>query len=131
MMKNILKLTFIHSKKYVQLYVKFISLTITITISSLALFVTIYKSLLIIQRKIKGKENHFDSFIAGIIGGYIIFGNDNPVNQQIVLYLFSRISTGLAKLAVKKGYITAHDNSFSIFAAITWGNYDFIHIEFY
>jgi peroxisomal membrane protein 4 len=37
------------------------------------------------------------------------------------LYLFSRISTGLAKLAVKKNYVHSPDKSFSIFAAVTWG----------
>jgi peroxisomal membrane protein 4 len=77
--------------------------------------------LLLAQRKIKGFEHSSDSFIAGIIGGYIIFGTDNAVNQQIVLYLFSRISTGLAKLAVKKGVLPSPDYSFSAFAAVTWG----------
>ena len=61
--------------------------------------------------------------MAGIIGGYLIFGSDNPVNQQIILYLFSRISTGMAKLAVKKGYVNAPEWSFSAFAAMTWGNH--------
>ncbi|KAJ3257188.1 Peroxisomal membrane protein 4 [Boothiomyces macroporosus] len=102
MAKQILQLTYQHSK-------------------NLAFFVTIYKSLLLIQRKIKGKEHNPDSFIAGLIGGYIIFGSDNAVNQQIVLYLFSRISTGLARLAHMKGLVPAPDYSFSAFAAVTWG----------
>jgi hypothetical protein len=37
-------------------------------------------------RWIKGKENEYDSFISGIIGGYLIFGDDTPVNQQIKLF---------------------------------------------
>jgi peroxisomal membrane protein 4 len=40
--------------------------------------VTLYKTLLLLQRKIKGFEHHSDSFIAGIIGGYVVFGKDNP-----------------------------------------------------
>jgi peroxisomal membrane protein 4 len=64
MAKTILKLTYQHSR-------------------NLAFFVTIYKSLLLVQRKVKGFEHQSDSFIAGIIGGYIIFGTDNAVNQQV------------------------------------------------
>jgi peroxisomal membrane protein 4 len=41
---------------------------------NLALFVTIYKSLLVFQRLIKGKENNLDSFFAGLVGGYVVFG---------------------------------------------------------
>ena len=54
MVKNILKLTYQHSR-------------------NLALFVTIYKSTLYILHKIKGFEHSSDDFIAGIVGGYIIF----------------------------------------------------------
>lgn len=102
MLKYILKATYQHSR-------------------NLAFFVTIYKSLLLLQKRIQGGEKNAHSFIAGIIGGYAIFGTDNAVNQQIVLYLFSRISTGLARLAVKKGIVSAPEKSFTYFAAITWG----------
>jgi peroxisomal membrane protein 4 len=51
---------------------------------NLAFFVTIYKSLLILLRKVQGREDHFHSFIAGLIGGYTIFGTDNAVNQQVL-----------------------------------------------
>ncbi|KAI8899276.1 Tim17/Tim22/Tim23/Pmp24 family-domain-containing protein [Globomyces pollinis-pini] len=102
MLNFILKVTFQHSR-------------------NLAFFVTIYKSLLLIQKKIKGVEHSFDSFIAGIIGGYFVFGTDNAVNQQIVYYLFSRITVGLARLCVKKGVLKAPDHSFSMFSATVWG----------
>ncbi|KAJ3415999.1 hypothetical protein HDV05_003596 [Chytridiales sp. JEL 0842] len=88
---------------------------------NLAFFVTIYKSLMLLQRVIKGKEDGADPFVAGLIGGYIIFGEDNNINQQIVLYLFSRISMGLAKLAVKKEIIPQPAHAFPVFAAVTWG----------
>lgn len=72
MLKSILKLTYQHSR-------------------NLAFFVTIYKSLLLVQRKVKGFEHHSDSFLAGIIGGYIIFGTDNAVNQQVFIISLDRI----------------------------------------
>jgi peroxisomal membrane protein 4 len=105
MAKSILNLTYQHSR-------------------NLAFFVTIYKSLLLLQRKVRGDVEHSaDSFIAGLIGGYMIFGTDNAVNNQIVLYLFSRVSTALARLAVKKGIIKDpnSDYTFSIFSAVIWG----------
>ena len=64
MTKNILDLTYQHSR-------------------NLAFFVTIYKSLLFLARKLKGQEHNIDSFVAGAIGGYIIFGNDTSVNNQV------------------------------------------------
>jgi hypothetical protein len=144
-------------------------------------FVTIYKTLMVIQRRLRGKESSLDAFVAGVIGGWIVFGkNDNinmqvrpkigcfaadcpdrheniyqdfssfffsfledrkadgfpffvfspwplcldflpPPSTQIVLYLFSRISMGLAQLAVKKGMIPNPPNSFPVFAAVVWG----------
>ncbi|KAI8915882.1 Tim17/Tim22/Tim23/Pmp24 family-domain-containing protein [Gorgonomyces haynaldii] len=88
---------------------------------NLATFVPIYKALLLGLKKLKGKEDNLDSFVAGVIGGYLVFGTDNPVNNQIVLYLFSRISVGLARLLVKRNVIPAPSYSFPLFSAITWG----------
>jgi peroxisomal membrane protein 4 len=89
---------------------------------NLAFFVTIYKSLMALQRFIRGKEASSDSFFAGLIGGYIIFGDNNNINMQIVLYLFSRILVGLAKLIYnKQTSVQAPAQTYPIFAAIVWG----------
>jgi peroxisomal membrane protein 4 len=51
---------------------------------NLAKYVTIYKTLLLLQRKANGgKERGADTFIAGLIGGYFVFGERNPVNEQV------------------------------------------------
>jgi peroxisomal membrane protein 4 len=42
-------------------------------------------------------------------------------NFQIVLYLFSRILIGLAKIPEKRKIIQAPEKTFNIFAAIVWG----------
>jgi hypothetical protein len=49
---------------------------------NLAFFVTIYKSLMLLQRTVK-KEASSDAFIAGLIGGWIIFGKNNNINNQV------------------------------------------------
>ncbi len=51
---------------------------------NLAFFVTIYKTLMVLQRRVKGKEDKFDAFFSGLVGGYIIFGEDNNINQQVL-----------------------------------------------
>ncbi|TPX34908.1 hypothetical protein SmJEL517_g02623 [Synchytrium microbalum] len=88
---------------------------------NLALFVTIYKSVLLVLKKLRGVENQGDAFVAGIVGGYIIFGEDTAVNQQISLYVFARIMIGLASLAVKKNVIAQPPHAYPVFAAVVWG----------
>jgi hypothetical protein len=51
---------------------------------NLAFFATIYKTLLIVQRRMHGKERPLDSFLAGLVGGYMVFGENNNVNQQVI-----------------------------------------------
>ncbi|KAL7421991.1 hypothetical protein Q5752_003763 [Cryptotrichosporon argae] len=58
---------------------------------NLAKFVTLYKLLLLLQRRLNGGvERDMDTFIAGGIGGWWVFGERTPINEQIVLYVLSR-----------------------------------------
>ena len=51
---------------------------------NLAKFVSIYKTFLLLQEKMNGgKQRDIDTFIAGLIGGYIVFGERNAVNEQV------------------------------------------------
>jgi len=101
---------------------------------NLAKFVSIYKTLLLIQKKLnRGKERSADTFIAGLFGGYVVFGNRTAVNEQIVLYVASRV---MASFIPRAGvpYSTSSPTSpaitkplppdsryFSVFAALSWG----------
>ncbi|KAJ2760529.1 hypothetical protein H4S06_001677 [Coemansia sp. BCRC 34490] len=89
----------------------------------LAFFVTIYKSLMLLQRRIsaEGKKSDLHTFVAGFVGGWFVFGEKTSVNQQIILYLFSRIAMGLVNTVMKAGDFTAPPNSFALFAAVCWG----------
>ncbi|KAJ2001608.1 Ubiquitin-conjugating enzyme E2 4 [Coemansia thaxteri] len=89
----------------------------------LAFFVAIYKLLLLVQQRLSttGKSTDLHTFVAGAIGGYLVFGEQTNVNQQITLYLFSRIAMGLANTALKAANVAAPPQSFAIFAAICWG----------
>ena len=53
---------------------------------NLAKFVSLYKTLLLIQKKANGgKERSWDTFIAGLIGGYVVFGERSAINEQVCL----------------------------------------------
>jgi len=59
---------------------------------NLARFVTGYKVLLLLQKKLnKGKERDMDTFWAGLGAGWWVFGERNAINEQIVLYVSSRV----------------------------------------
>lgn len=83
----------------------------------------------------------YHSFIAGAIGGYFIWGRYSAVNQQIVLYLASRVLMGLwnramigrSKPRLEEGSVALAEDtklmrqsaqsskSYPIMAAIIWG----------
>ncbi|GAA6063947.1 hypothetical protein JCM10212_002145 [Sporobolomyces blumeae] len=61
---------------------------------NLAKFVAIYKTCLLVQKTLAGgKQRSLDTFFAGLVGGWCVFGERNAVNEQIVLYVVSRVIT--------------------------------------
>jgi len=106
---------------------------------NLASFVSLYKTLLLIQRKLNGgKERKADTFFAGLIGGYIVFGDRTAINEQIVLYVCSRVvasfipRAGTTYAASSASSSSGGDSQikpippdarlFSFFAALSWGS---------
>ncbi|KAG6832235.1 hypothetical protein H0H92_004200 [Tricholoma furcatifolium] len=98
---------------------------------NLAKFVTLYKTFLLIQRRVNGgKERSSDTFIAGLLGGYIVFGDRNAVNEQIVLYVVSRVVSSFLPRGGGKPSSSSHSGAkplppdsryFTVFAALSWG----------
>ena len=103
--------------------------------TNLAKFVTIYKALLLVQKRANGgKEKGADSFLAGLIGGYLVFGDRTAVNEQIVLYVCSRVVASFiprafpppppnpnASVTTPAKAIPPNARIFSVFAALSWG----------
>ncbi|KAL9030572.1 MAG: hypothetical protein Q9196_001333 [Gyalolechia fulgens] len=98
---------------------------------NLATFATIYKTILVLCRKTspEGKESSLHTFLAGLVGGYMVFGRgiQSSVNQQIVIYVFARVVLALARLSVQKGGAIPRElrgrmtnNAWSVFAALSW-----------
>ncbi|KAG9014362.1 hypothetical protein FRB94_012768 [Tulasnella sp. JGI-2019a] len=100
---------------------------------NLAKFVTLYKTLLLVQRKANaGKERAADTFIAGLIGGYVVFGERTAINEQIVLYVVSRVVASFIPRQAppsphpypqsdKVRPLPPNSKIFSGFAALSWG----------
>lgn len=110
---------------------------------NLAKFATVYKLscyLLKHYGPTPGKEGPYDSFLAGLLGGYIVFGQRSKrsgkissVNQQIVVYVFARVVLALARLAVKPGHglplvsdpkasATISYYAWPVFASVSWAS---------
>ncbi|KAL2888619.1 peroxisomal membrane protein 24 [Ceratocystis lukuohia] len=80
---------------------------------NLATFASIYQACMVFLRRFgptPGKEGPYDAFLAGLVGGYVVFGRRSPrtgrissVSQQIVIYVCARVVLALAKMSVKPG----------------------------
>ena len=101
---------------------------------TLGLFVFTYKSAMLAQRRLlarDGKEAPHHAFLAGLLGGYLVFGRGpgsrSAVNQQIVLYVFVRVVVALAKLSVQPHIAVVPDpdgatsrHAWPVFASLSW-----------
>lgn len=78
-----------------------------------------------------GKEASPHTFLAGLVGGYLVFGRStrgqSSVNQQIVIYVFARVILALAKMAVQDGGVISQEartrvtgNAWPVFASLSW-----------
>lgn len=132
---------------------------------SLGLFVFLYKTILVllkhaakltgttarrsdlssVKSDVIGNKNPFDAFIAGLVAGYVVFGRPsksaglNSINQQMVLYVFSRVILGFANVALrhfmstnkvtnnnaqnKHKYLNSYfisNSTWAVFASLSW-----------
>ncbi|KAG5912755.1 hypothetical protein E4U42_001905 [Claviceps africana] len=109
---------------------------------NLARFATIYKGTTLALKYCgpnQGKEGPYDTFLGGLLGGYVVFGQRSQrsgkvssVSQQIVIYIFARVALALARLAVKPGHgvpvvseepLSSHIRYYAwpAFASLSWG----------
>ncbi|KAJ9205745.1 hypothetical protein DTO166G4_4640 [Paecilomyces variotii] len=104
---------------------------------NLATFAIVYKATLVVLRMLSPtasrKEGRYDTFMAGLLGGYVVFGrNPGSVSQQIVIYVFARVMLALAKIAIQPNvHPLSHlitpdtrekmtNNAWPVFASFTW-----------
>lgn len=118
-----LVMTFLFHEGSLQEKLKFILQATFQHARNLALLTTIYKTATLLLRKLTGRDHPLFTFLAAFAGGYFVFGENNKINMQVNLYLLSRITLGLVKVAVKKGFLPPLPRLpvFSLFAGLMWG----------
>ncbi|TVY73356.1 Peroxisomal membrane protein [Lachnellula suecica] len=107
---------------------------------NLAKYATVYKLTMLVLKHMgatPGKEGPYDTFFAGLLGGYLVFGrrskrgNVSSVSKQIVIFVFARVCLALAQLSIKPevGIIKSHElskrishDAWPVFAALSWGS---------
>lgn len=106
---------------------------------NLGTFTPLYKFLTILLRRIyenmggKGPVPQWHSLAAGLVGGYYVFGERTPVNEQIVLYTSSRIMASFLPRAdtppdYPKGKPKpTNKKAFAVYATLTWGVVMWLH----
>lgn len=88
----------------------------------LGLFVFCYKTLRTIVASVFGIPKPLRAFICAFIVGYFVFNQHNSVNEQIILYLLSRITIGFARYAQKRSLLPKIQQPvFPWLAAFVWG----------
>jgi peroxisomal membrane protein 4 len=51
---------------------------------------------MIIQKRLNGgKEASIHPFIAGVVGGYYVFGENNNINQQVKIWVHISLSNAI------------------------------------
>ncbi|TVY51042.1 Peroxisomal membrane protein 4 [Lachnellula cervina] len=107
---------------------------------NLAKYATVYKLTMLGLKHMgsnPGKEGPYDTFFAGLMGGYLVFGRRSKkghvssVSKQIVIFVFARVCLSLAQLSVmpQAGIIKSHKlsrriehDAWPVFAALSWAS---------
>jgi peroxisomal membrane protein 4 len=98
---------------------KILKLTIEHAIR-LGVFVGVYKTVETLLRKLEGRKSALQCFVAGLIGSLVInLDADTPVNQQITLYIISRVIFGGAK-TLQKDHVIPKFNLFQTISVVSW-----------
>jgi len=87
---------------------------------NLGLYVAAFKLARALLRHFRGKEDHWNTTLAGAVGGAVMFGTNDPITSQINMYVMSRVIFGIGRTATNKGLVTYHPAMFTAFGASVW-----------
>lgn len=60
-------------------------------------------------------------FFSGLVAGGLFWGEQNPINTQVCMYLLSRVISGLMWTLIGKYNVKLPPAAFRTFAAVMWG----------
>lgn len=61
------------------------------------------------------------SFVGGLVAGGLFWGEQNPINSQVSMYLLSRVLSGLLWSLIGRYQVQLPPSAFRAFAALMWG----------
>lgn len=61
------------------------------------------------------------TFLCGAVAGSLFWGERNPINTQVSMYLLSRVLSGLLWHVMKRSGLDAPPAAFRTFTAVMWG----------
>ncbi|GMH54714.1 hypothetical protein TrVE_jg316 [Triparma verrucosa] len=99
--------------------------------TSLGLHALIYKLTLLLLNKLTKKSGHtlqkigrplrpYHSFLAGAVGGYVVWGDFTSVNYQVNLYLLGRVLAGIVNARDGKGG-NVEPKGYRFMSVVVWG----------
>jgi peroxisomal membrane protein 4 len=88
---------------------------------NLGLFALIFKTIRIIMRYLRQTDDGLNTFVAGLVGGYFRFGENDPITSQINMYIMSRVIFGLANGLVRYEVVPYYPQTYTAFGSIIWG----------
>jgi peroxisomal membrane protein 4 len=88
----------------------------------LGVYIGLYKTTIAVLKNLNNGQRHrAHFFIAGLLNGYLVYrSKDSNINQQIILYLLSRVLTGGAQSLQTSGHLPS-GKWFPLLAALCWG----------
>jgi len=87
---------------------------------NLACYVAIYKAVVCFLRHLRNKESGINTLVGGAVGGFFIFGTDNPVNSQINMYILSRVILASIRTFVNFGWVPSFNWAYGLYASVCW-----------
>lgn len=64
---------------------------------NLGVYVFLYKALVCTMNRLRNVDSKLHVFLSGCLAGWAVFGRSkSAINQQLVLYLLSRVVVGMA-----------------------------------
>ena len=98
---------------------------------NLGVYVGLFKLLRCVLRMIRRVESPLNTLLAGFGAGYLIFGDNTPVNAQMNMYVMSRVILGSVSALVKHHYLPTLSNAYPLFAGICWAMVMYLHSYHY
>lgn len=107
-LRNILKLTIEHGIR-------------------IGVYVGVYKTVVLLLAKLEGRKSRLHCFLAGCLGALVInLDGDSPVNQQITLYIISRVTLSGGRLLQNKQVLPKFD-FYKVLTTCSWAAIMFLY----